>query len=224
MKLNGVTLKLSEIDETVTIPEGETDLLIPLEEYLAAGVHIGTGVGTNAMEPFIYRVRPDGLYVLDVRKADERIRIAATFLARFDPDRIALFSARQYAHRPIQTFARILGAKAYPGRFVPGSLTNPRAPSYYEPDVVVVTDPRADFQILTESRRVGIPAVGLLDTDNMREGVDLIIPCNNKGRNSLATVYWLLARQVLRERGSIPSDGEIINSELDDFKARLLRV
>ena len=215
---------MSEEKKTITISEVETELLIPLEEYLAAGIHIGTGIGTASMEPFIYRVRPDGLYVLDVRKTDIRIRIAATFLARFEPERIALFSARQYAHRPIQTFAKVTGARAYPKRFVPGSLTNPSAPTYSEPEVALVTDPRADFQVVTEARRVGIPLIGLLDTDNMREGVDLIIPCNNKGRNSLATVYWLLARQFMRERGLIQPDGDLVGVILDDFKARLIRV
>jgi len=215
---------LSENEDMITAPEIEEELLIPLEDYLAAGVHIGTGIGTQAMQPFIYRVRPDGLYVLDVRKTDVRVRIGAKFLSRFQPDRIALFSARQYAHRPIQTFAKVTGCLASPGRFVPGSLTNPRAPTYVEPDVVMVTDPRADFQVLNESRKVGIPVVGLLDTDNMREGVDLIIPCNNKGRNSLATVYYLLARQFMRERGQISPNSDLIGVTLDDFKARLLRV
>lgn len=210
--------------QEVTIPEVETELLIPLEEFLAAGVHIGTGIGTVAMRKFIYRIRPDGLYVLDVRKTDERIRIAAMTFARFNPARIALFSARQYAHRPIRTFAKITGTIAYPGRFIPGTLTNPKAPTYSEPEIIMVTDPRADFQVLSEAVNVGIPTVGLLDTDNMIEGVDLVIPCNNKGRNSLATVYWLLARQVMRERGLIPPDGELENVILDDFKARLLRV
>lgn len=215
---------MSEEKEEMAVRESETELLIPLEEYLAAGVHIGTGIGTADMQNFIYRVRPDGLYVLDVRKTDERIRVATVFMARFKPELIALFSARQYAHRPIQIFSKVTGARAFPGRFVPGTLTNPKAPTYLEPEVIMVTDPRADFQVLSEAGKVGIPSIGLLDTDNMTERVDLVIPCNNKGRNSLATVYWLLARQYMRERGLIPPTDELENIVLDDFKARLLRV
>jgi len=46
-----------------------------------------------------------------------------------------------------------------------------------------------------------------------------MIPCNNKGRGSLALIFWLLTRQVLRERGEIPPTGDLPVSP-DDFKAK----
>ena len=58
------------LDEDV-MPDEEADLLIPVEDYLAAGVHIGTQQKTEDMERFIHRVRTDGLYVLDVSTTDE---------------------------------------------------------------------------------------------------------------------------------------------------------
>ena len=68
--------------ETVVVPEPvQEDLLLPRDTMLSAGIHIGTRIKTLDMAPFIYRVRPDGLFVLDVKKTDERIRVAAKFLS-----------------------------------------------------------------------------------------------------------------------------------------------
>ena len=109
----------------------EYESLIPMDEYLAAGVHIGTQQKTEDMKRFIYRVRPDGLYVLDVKASDERIKIAASFLKKFDPVRILVVSARQYGQYPAMMFAKIIGAKSLVGRFIPGTLTNPQVPKLY---------------------------------------------------------------------------------------------
>ena len=177
--------------------------LIDFDTYLSSGVHIGTRQKTGAMTPFIYRVRPDGLYVLDVRKTDERIASAGRFLARFEPASVIAVSARQYGQRPVQRFSEVTKGTAMVGRFIPGTFTNPSYKGYFEPAALVITDPLADEQPLSEAAEVGIPVVGLCDTDNETADIDLIIPTNNKGRKALALVYWLLARQVLRERGEL---------------------
>jgi len=189
-------------------PEGQ-DLLVPLETYLAAGVRIGTHIKTKVMERFIYGVRPDGLYVINVRLLDERIRIAAKMIARYDPNTIVAVSARQYGYQPVKAFCSFTGAIPIVGRFVPGTFTNPSLPNYLEPSLLLASDPRADSQAIDEAAEVGIPVIALCDTDNFCEYVDLIIPVNNKGRRSLALVYWLLARQVLRERGELGSDEDL---------------
>ncbi|MGQ9719964.1 MAG: 30S ribosomal protein S2 [Candidatus Jordarchaeum sp.] len=196
----------------------EPELLIPLDKYLAAGIHIGTQVKTRSMEPFIYRVRSDGLYVLDIRKTDERIRTAGRFLARFDSSRIAVVSARQYGQRPARKFSSIIRAHTIAGRFIPGTFTNPSLNRYIEPDIIMLTDPRADSQALDEAAKALIPVVALCDTDNSTSNIDLVIPTNNKGRRALSLIYWLLAQQVLRERGEIPPDGEIPVS-VEEFEA-----
>jgi small subunit ribosomal protein S2 len=177
-------------------------LLTTLDNYLAAGIHIGTQQKDAAMKPYIYRVRPDGLYVLDVKKTDEKIRTAAKFLARFSPERILIVSRRKYGQKPIEDFARLTGATAISSRFIPGTLTNPNLRTFIEPDVLIVTDPRGDEQALKEASNIGIPVVALCDTDNFTGGCDLVIPTNNKGKRALAIVYWLLARETLRERGA----------------------
>lgn len=200
----------------------EKQLLIGMDSYLAAGVHIGTQIKTKMMEPFIFRVRNNGLFDLDVRKTDERIRIAAKFLARFEPNKILVVSQRQYGRKPVLMFAKVTGAYPIVGRFVPGTLTNPMFKGYIEPDVALLTDPKTDAQALKEAAETRIPVVALCDTDNVVSGVDLIIPTNNKGRRALALVYWLLARQVLRERGDIGPEEDIPYS-VDDFETKLKR-
>ena len=180
--------------------------LVDFDTYLSSGVHIGTRQKTGAMASFIYRVRPDGLYVLDVRKTDERIRLVGKFLARFEPKKIIVVSARQYGQRPAQRFGEVTGATAIVSRFIPGTFTNPFYKGYIEPAALVITDPLADGQPMREAAEASIPIVGLCDTDNETAGIDLIIPTNNKGRRALALVYWLLARQVLLERGDLSPD------------------
>ncbi len=187
-------------DEVIAI-EGEYETLIPIDEYLAAGVHIGTQQKTRDMMSYIYRVRTDGLYVLDVQSTDRRIRLAGKFLANYDPSKVLVVSARQYGQRPATMLAKSIGAKANVGRFIPNTLTNPSFSGFLEPDVLVATDPSGDNQALNEAIDAGVPVVALCDTNNMTSNVDLVIPTNNKGRKALTLIYWLMARQVLRERG-----------------------
>ncbi|MEM1542309.1 MAG: 30S ribosomal protein S2 [Ignisphaera sp.] len=181
----------------------QQELLVPLEQYLQAGVHIGTHTCTKHMEKFVFRVRPDGLYILDIRKTDERLQIAGKFLSRYERGKIMAVSTRQYGKQPVVKFAEIVGAKAVVGRFIPGTLTNPRLEWFYEPDVIILTDPRVDQQPLEEAMSVGIPIIAFVSTDNKLSGIELAIPGNNKGRKSLALLYWTLTRQILRERGEI---------------------
>ncbi len=198
------------------------DYLVPLDQYLAAGVHIGTQQKTQDMKKFIYRVRQDGLYVLDVRKTDERLRVAGKFLAKFDPESILAVSVRLYGQKPVKKFGDVTGARAIPGRFLPGTMTNPKVKNFMEPDVLIVTDPRADHQAMKEAIEIGIPIVALVDTENFLSYVDLAIPTNNKGRKALALIYWILAREVLFNRKEIESR-EDFKVPLEEFEMRIIR-
>jgi len=201
---------------------GEGELLLAQDVMLSAGIHIGTRMKTKDMDPFIYRVRPDGLFVLDVKKTDERIRVSAKFLARFEPSKIAAVAARLYGQSPVEKFCEVVGATPIIGRFIPGLFSNPLSPNRIEPSVLIVSDPKADVQAVKEASNTGIPVVALCSTDNDFSYADLAIPTNNKGRRALAVIYWLLARQILRERGEIPPDGEISQS-IDDFEVKLAK-
>jgi small subunit ribosomal protein S2 len=212
---------LSEDEETMET-FSEEDLLLPQDTLLSAGVHIGTRMRTKDMEKFIYRVRADGLFVLDVKKTDERIRVAAKFLARFEPSKIAAVAGRLYGQSPVEKFCEVVKATPIVGRFIPGMLSNPLYPDRIEPSVLIVSDPKADVQAVKEAASIGIPVVALCSTDNDFSFVDLVIPTNNKGRRALAVIYWLLARQVLRERGEIPPDGDP-SQTIEDFEIKLTR-
>ncbi len=202
-------------------PIDSSELLVPEETYLTSGVHIGTQQKSADMKDFIFKVRTDGLYVLDIKKTDDRIRAAAAFLARYDPRRILVVCARQYGQKPVREFSKAIGAPAFAGRFVPGTLTNPANPNFIEPEVLVITDPSADKQALQEALNLGIPIVALCDANNETRNVDLVIPSNNKGRRALACIYWLLSRQVLFERGDL-KDPEDFKLEIEDFEAKLV--
>src|SRR5512135_2450729 len=152
-------------EEKPSEEQPQEELLLPRDTLLSAGIHIGTRIKTLDMEPFIYRVRPDGLFVLDVKRTDDRIRVAAKFLARFEPAKVAVAAARLYAQEPIKKFCEVTGATPLVGRFIPGQLSNPLYTKRIEPEVIVVSDPRADAQAVKEASKVGIPIVALCRTD-----------------------------------------------------------
>jgi small subunit ribosomal protein S2 len=189
--------------------------LVPVEEYLAAGVHIGTQQKSKDMKRFIYRVRGDGLYILDIRETDERIKTAAKFLSQFEPGKILVVTSRQYGQYPAKKFAETIGGTAVTGRFIPGMLTNQNLERYMEPGVVVVTDPIGDSQAIREAVQSGIPIVALCDTNNMTSFIDLVIPTNNKGRKALSMVYYLLTKEMLHLRGISTS------LSIEDFETEL---
>src|SRR5256712_11860766 len=161
-----------------------------------------------------------GWYVQDIKKADPGIREAAKSRGRSRRETILVAAARQYGQKPARLFAKNVGARVLAGRFVPGPLTNPNLPEFMEPEVLLVTDPAADQQALREALNVGIPVVALCDANNETRDVDLVVPTNNKGRRALATVYWLLTREILKARGTLKSD-EGFTSTIDDYEASL---
>ena len=197
--------------------EVNENLLLPQEILLSAGVHIGTRIKTKDMEQFIYKVRPDGLFVLDMEQMNERVKVVAKFLSRLDISKVCVASSKRYGRNPVEKFCDSLGCKSYTGRFTSGTFTNPDYADFFEPDAVIVTDSLADQQIVEEASLVGVPVIALCSTDNSLKDVDLAIPVNNKGRRSLAIVYWLLAREILREKGTLPVSGEF-GATIEDFE------
>ena len=203
----------NEAQQQITV-----NLLLPQEILLSAGVHIGTRVKTKDMEPFIYKVRPDGLYVLDMEQMNERIKITAKFLSRMPLNRIVVASSKRYGRNPVEKFCLSLGCRPVTGRFTSGTFTNPTYANFFEPAAVIVTDSLADDQIIEEASQCGVPVIALASTDNMKSNVDIVIPMNNKGRRALAIAFWLIARETLREKGELPANGEMSMS-IDDFEA-----
>jgi small subunit ribosomal protein S2 len=196
-------------------------ILAPTELYIEATLPLGTKFKSKYMKNFIYRTRPEGIHIIDVRSIDERIRIAAKFISYYESDKILVVASRPFAIKPATMFAKLIGAKAVTERFLPGTLTNPSLGTYGEIELLFLNDPYQDSQALDEATKIGIPVVALCDTEHSCENVDLVIPCNNKGRRALATVYWLLARQVLREKKIIQSPEQFTYS-IEDFETELV--
>lgn len=188
---------------------------------LSTGIRVGTPVKTKYMVPFIIRANPEGLYILDISKTLSRIDIAAKFISRADISKVAVTSAREYGKTPVERFCNLTHAKYILGRFMPGTFTNPALPKYMEPQIVIVTDPQADQQAVLEATRAGVPVIAICNSDNVTSKVDVVIPANNRGRKALATVYWLLAREVLKKQGVIKTDSEM-KVPIEDFETKLV--
>ncbi len=186
-----------------------------LDEFLSAGVHIGMKQRTKDMKRFIYKIRPDGLAVLDVQAIQRRLGIAGKFLSKHK--NIMAVSRKPIGQRPAKNFAEAVGAKAILGRFLPGTLTNPSFRDYFEPDVIVITDPAIDAQAIREAIKTRIPIVAFCDTIDETSNIDFVIPSNNKGKKSVALLYYLLAKEVLKSRG-VPE--EEIKIKSSDFETR----
>lgn len=190
--------------------------LVPQDWYLKAGIHIGTKFRTKYMDKFIYKTRPDGLSVLNLQKIDERLRLAANFLAQYEPEDILVVSRRENGWKPVRKFAAHTGVKFFAGRYPPGILTNPNLESYMEPKVLVVTDAWPDRNAVNDAVKVGIPIVALCDTNNQANNLDLVVPCNNKGKKSLGLVFWILATEYLKKKGKLKENEELPES-VEDF-------
>ncbi len=198
----------------------EEELLIPEDEYQKSGVHIGTQVKSKDMDPYIFKIRNDGLYILNIKKTNHAIIEAGKMLARFNPEDILVVAQRQYAFRPVAKFSEVVGSNSIIGRFIPGTLTNPMLKSYSSAKVILITDPLADTQAMKEAIRIGIPIISLCDANNKTDFVDLIIPTNNKGRMSLAVIYWILAREILKDRGDIKTYDDM-KAKVGDFEVQI---
>ena len=190
------------------------------KKILSTGIRVGTQVKTKFMKPFITKASPEGLYMIDLDITLDRIKTAAKFINRIGPSNIIACSGREYSNTPIEKFCEITGAAMMLGRFMPGTLTNPSLPYYREPKLIFISDPQVDAQAITEATNAGVPVIGIANTDNITSKVDLIIPANNRGRKSLATVYWLLAREILIEKGDLKED-EPMKYEIDDFETKI---
>ncbi len=190
------------------------------KKILSTGIRVGTNVKTKFMIPFITKASPEGLYMLDLDITIEKIKTAAKFINRLGTDNLIVCSGRQYAETPIEKFCEMLGAKKLLGRFMPGTLTNPTLPYYIEPKLVFISDPQVDEQAIIEATNAGIPIIGIANTDNLTSNLDVIIPANNRGRKALATVYWLLVRQILIEKGEL-KENDSMKFEIDDFETKI---
>lgn len=192
---------------------------MPLKQelFLEAGVHIGTKIKTNDMKRFVFRRRDDGLYILDLRKSAERLIAAAKLMGKYRPDELLVIASRVYSSNPASKFSSITGIPVVKGRFIPGTMTNMTYKGFKEPRLIFVCDPKGEREAISEAAKNGVPIIALCDTDNETRFVDLVIPINNKGRRSLALIFFILARELALAQGQIKSYEEFSPS-MKDFE------
>ncbi len=197
---------MSEKDET---------LLLPNDEYLKSGVHIGTKFRTSYMDKFIYKTRPDGLSVLNVQEIDNRIKMASNLLSNYKPEDILIVCRRENGWEAVEKFAEVTGVRYFAGRYPPGILTNSSLRDFIEAKIILVVDVWPDRNAVQDALKIGIPVIGICDTNNQTNNLDLVIPGNNKGKKSLGLIFYLLAREYTRMRDIVPEKDW--KYELDDF-------
>ncbi len=194
----------------------EDNLLIPLDEYLKAGIHIGTKYKSKDMSNFIYKIRQDGLSIFNIEAINNRLNVAAEFISKYKPEDILIICRRENGWVPVNLFSEITGVRNITGRYPPGLLTNTNLDNYIEAKLAIVVDPLPDRNALKDSVRSGMPIVALCDTNNDCKNVDLVIPCNNKGKKSLGLVFYVLAKEYMKRRKLIKSEKDF-KYTLEDF-------
>jgi len=192
------------------------ELLIPNEDYLKSGIHIGTKFHSKYMRDFIYKTRGDGLSVLNLQKIDQRLKQAAKLLSQYQPEDIMVVCRRENGWKPVRMFEKITGVKAFAGRYPPGILTNPQLKNFIEAKVMLLVDVGPDKNALKDATVSGITTIALCDTNNTANKIDLVVPCNNKGKKSLGLIFWLLSKTYMENCGMI-NKGQAFDYSYDDF-------
>jgi small subunit ribosomal protein S2 len=193
----------------------EEKLWVDQDDYLKSGIHIGTKIKTKFMVNFIYKIRADGLSILNVDQINHRLGLMIKMISEYGPKDILVVCRRENGFNAVKLFSKLTGIDAFVGRYKPGILTNVELEDFQEKKLIIVCDPSPDRNVVTEASKAGIPVVALCDTNNNISNIDLVMPCNNKGRKSLGLIFYVLAKEYLDSRKLIKSKD--FKHKIEDF-------
>lgn len=196
--------------------EEQETLLLDSNEYLKSGIHIGTKFKNKYMANFIYNTRPDGLSVLNLKEIDKRLRLAVNLLSKYQPQDILVVSRRENGWKGLKKLHQLTGIRVITGRYPPGILTNTNLETFFEPKIIVACDPWTDKNAVQDAAKKGIPVIGLCDTNNQANDVDLVVPCNNKGKKSIGLVFYVIAKEYMKAKGLLLGNEEM-PAKMEDF-------
>ena len=177
------------------VEKPKEDLLVPLEEYVKSGIHLGTKVITAHMNPYVYKRRVDGLAVFNTSIIDKKLRLAAAMLSKYSPEQIIVSGKREASWKALNSFRKATGIRVFTKKYPAGIITNPNLEDFFEPKIVFVVDPWLDKNPISDALITNLPVVALCDTNNLLSNADLVIPCNNKSNKSIGLIFWILAKE-----------------------------
>lgn len=209
--------KLSET-ELKRVMTDTKETLVPLTDYIACSVHLGTKVITPDMRKFVYKRRADGLAVLNTNLIDDKLREGMAFLNNFAPEDIFIACKREAGWPAVEKFSEVTGIRAFMKKYPAGIITNIRLETFFEPKLALICDPWVDKNALHDANLIKIPVLGICDTNNYTQGVTQVIAGNNKSRKSLGLMLFILAKNYLKAQGK---DKEAKVLKMEDFTGKI---
>lgn len=180
--------------------EEKKEMLVPIEDYLKSSIHLGTRVITPDMRSYVYRRRADGLAVFNTALLDDKLREGGEYLANFSPEQIIVVCKREAGWKAVEKFAQTLGIKMFTKKYPSGVLTNTNLENFFETDLVLICDPWLDKNALSDANKIKLKVMSICDTNNFTQGIDKIVPGNNKSWKSLGMIFYLLTKMYIEKR------------------------
>jgi len=198
--------------------EDSGNMLVPLEDYVKSGIYLGTKVITTDMRPYVYKRRTDGLAIINTRFIDEKIREAISFISKYEPGKIIAMCKREAGWKALKAFSKATGIRVFTKKYPAGIVTNSILDEFFEPELMIITDPWLDKNPIADANQINVPIVGICDTNNLTSSLDIVMPGNNKSNKSIGLIYWLLARGYIQARkldAALPELSEFVGESAE---------